>query len=220
MIKAVKKLAATVLCFATCMTLFTGCGAKNVELTLKINDASFNFKNTVQDIYDAGFVICNTGYGEITSEEDLPEMEARTVDTISQYYIGIPTSDTMADYTGVSIQVYNPTSSDCSFKECSIFNYTYEIEPEESNDITVLFNDVDFSTTDPQGAVTAMETMGITFDEDDKAEFLDPATNDGWGWSLITSSASYRYGITSSKNQAETLYVNEIYFEKSLDIDY
>jgi hypothetical protein len=220
MIKVMKKLTATVLCLATCVTLFTGCGGKNVELTLKINDSSFNFKSTVQDIYDAGFVICDTGYGEITSEEDLPDMEARTVDTISQYYIGLPTSDTKADYTGVTIQVYNPTSSDCSFKECSIFNYTYEIDPDATADITVLFNDVDFSTLDPQGAVTAMETMGITFDEDDKTEFLDPATNDGYGWTLSTSSASYRYGLNSSTYKTNSLYIEEVYFEKDLDVQY
>lgn len=154
---------------------------------MKINDSSFNFKSTVQDIYDAGFVICDTGYGEITDEEDLPEMEARTVDTVSQYYIGIPTSDTMADYTGVTIQVYNPTSSDCSFKECSIFNYSYEYDPN---------------------------------DEDDKEEFLDPNTNDGYGWTLSTSSASYRYGLNSSTYKTNSLYIEEVYFEKDLDVPY
>lgn len=219
--KTLQKLGSALLGLTACIGLFTGCGSsKNVELTLKINDTSFNFQNTVQDIYDAGFVICDTAYGKITPEEDLPDMEARTVDTISQYYIGLPTSDTMADFTGVTIMIYNPTSSDCSFKECSIFNYTYEIEPDDSADITVLFNDVDFSTLNHEEGVTAMENMGITFDEEDKTEFLDSATNDGYGWSLITSSGKYRYSLSRDQDTNGSLFIDEVSFEKKLDIDY
>ena len=65
-----------------------------------------------------------------------------------------------------------------------------------------------------------METMGITFDEDDKTEFLDPATNDGYGWTLSTSSASYRYGLNSSTYKTNSLYIEEVYFEKDLDVQY
>lgn len=219
--KTIKKLGAALLCLTTCIGLFTGCSSsKDVELTFKINDAAFNFDNTVQDIYDAGFVICDTGYGEITPEEDLPDMEAKTVDTVHQYYIGLPNSDTMADFTGVTIQVYNPSSSDCSFKECSIFNYKYEIEEDASNDITVLFNDVDFSALNHEEGVTAMENMGIVFEEDEKAEFIDPATNSGYGWSLTTSSGNFIYHLSRDLNQKNSLYISEVYFEKKLNVDY
>lgn len=219
--KTLKKLGAALVCFTTCVSLFTGCSSsKNVELTVKIDDASFSFKSTVQDIYDAGFVICDTGYGEITPEDELPEMEAKTVDTVSSYYIGRPTSDTMADFTGVTIQIYNPTSSDCSFKECSIFNYTYDIDEFSETDITVLFNDADFSNKTPEEGVTAMENLGIVFDEEDRTEFLDPATNNGYGWSLLTSSSSYRYHLSRDLSQDNSLYIDEVSFEKKLDIDY
>lgn len=216
-----KKLIATLLCLVSCITLLTGCKAsKDVPLTLKIDDATFDFKSTVQDFYDAGFVICDTAYGKITSDSDLPDFEAREVDTISHYYVGRPISSTMAEFTGVIIQVFNPSNKSCSFKETSIFNYIYQHDVNFEPTVTVLFNDVDFSNMTHEEGLLAMENMGITFEEDEKAEFLDETTNRGYGWSAGTSSFNYNYFISRDVGLDGTLYVDEVYFKRALDIDY
>ena len=64
-----KKLAVTLLSVAICGVLLIGCStSKNVELTFTIDDTDFTLNSTVQDLYDAGFVLCDTGAGNIISE--------------------------------------------------------------------------------------------------------------------------------------------------------
>lgn len=215
-----KKIIALLLLFS-CLLLFAGCSkSKNVELTLTIDGEEFNFKSKVQDLYDAGFVICNTAYGEITSESDLPELEARVVDTISSYYVGRPNSSSYADFTGVVIQVYNPSSKACSFKEASIYCYTYQYDPTEESTIQVLFNDVNFAGLNHEEGLEAMEGLGITFGDKDREEFLDASTNQGFGWPLLTSSSKYSYHLSRERAAEGSLYIDEVYFKKQLDIDY
>ncbi len=225
-----KKLAVTLLSVAICGVLLIGCStSKNVELTFTIDDTDFTLNSTVQDLYDAGFVLCDTGAGNIISDSELPEFEGRSVDTISFYYVGRPIDEKKAEYTGIRIQVYNNSSTACNIKDCSIFDYTYELDSDlNRKNGKVLINDTDFFGLTPEQGVTAMEGFGITFEEDEKAEFIDEDTNSGYGWSVSTSSGSYIYSLTSNKvieyaedgSSTEDLLIGEVNFKKKLNIDY
>lgn len=221
-----KKLTATILSVVACSLLLMGCStSKNVELSVTINDNVFALDSTVQDLYDAGFVLCDTGAGNIISDNELPEFEARTVDNITSYYVGLPTSNTKAEYTGISIQVYNNSSKSCSLKDCCIFSYCYKPNSEfYAESIKVLINGTNFCGLTPQQGVTAMEGFGITFEEEDKAEFLEEED----GGFLITSSGRFTYSLNSDlvieyaddESYTENVLIDEIEFQKKMDIDY
>lgn len=175
-----------------CVFVFTGCGKEDIEMTFTIGDARIKIDDTVQSIYDQGLVLCETD-GTVLKEEDLPELKGRIVDSKS-YCIGKKTDkESVAEPSYLYVYLYNTSSVSKALKECKIYQFWYNV-PEDEEKAEVLINDVNFAQITVDEAVAKLEEMGLSYEQEDKDEFLSAES----GYFLITSTNHYLYSLDSS----------------------
>ena len=117
------------------------------------------------------------------------------------------------------IQVYNPSSKDCSFMEGRIYSIEYRYFPLTSKD-TVLINGTSFYDLSPEEGVTALENLGISFSKKDKEEFLAIGA-ENHSSCMFTHSLKYDYSVYSDDNYKEdgSTYVERICINKRLQTE-
>lgn len=143
-----------------------------VKTQVTVNGVEVSANMTVQEVLDAGFAIDTSmsGRGDTNVEAyaDIPgESSSSTF-----YYLFALDNYGYYEYANVIIQVFNADVNSADFKDCKI--YSIQIDPSYSfSHAEVLFNGVDFSGMNKEETVSAMEELGVKFDADDKAEFLN-----------------------------------------------
>lgn len=89
---------------------------------VKINGTPVSMNATVQDLLDAGFVLCDfKGYIKYDADETVM---GRYIDS-SYYYIGVPRSGLHGYNSGVQITLVNFNSDTRKLKDCNIFEMVY-----------------------------------------------------------------------------------------------
>ena len=147
-----------------------------VKAEATVNGVEISANMTVQEVLDAGFAIdvkmSGSGDTSLNGYADIPgESYSSTF-----YYLFAEDDYGYYEYANVIIQLYNPEVNSADFKDCKI--YSIQSDPSyRFSDTEVLFNGVNFVGMSKEEAVVAMEEMGIKFDADDKAEFLDGEIN-------------------------------------------
>lgn len=143
-----------------------------VKTQVTVNGVEVSANMTVQEVLDAGFAIDTSmsGRGDtnVDAYADIPgESSSSTF-----YYLFALDNYGYYEYANVIIQVFNADVNSADFKDCKI--YSIQIDPSYSfSHAEVLFNGVDFSGMNKEETVSAMEELGVKFDADDKAEFLN-----------------------------------------------
>lgn len=140
-----------------------------VKPDITINGTKISIDNSVQDIYDTGFVLCS-----VTGEIKDPSEFTVTAKEIynSHYYIGIPHEGgvTYCDCSGVEITVANYGNSDKLLKDCTIYEITYH--PGDQDDpATVLVNEADLKDASIDEWLEFFETTGYPFKKEDMDKF-------------------------------------------------
>lgn len=140
-----------------------------VKPDININGTKISIDNSVQDVYDAGFVLCSVT-GEIKEPSDITVAAKEIYST--DYYIGIPHEGGVlyCDCSGVAITVANYGNSDKPLKDCTIYEITYH--PGDQDDpATVLVNGEDLKDASIDEWVEFFEAVGYPFKKDDMDAF-------------------------------------------------
>lgn len=160
-----------------------------------IDGKEFSTDDKVQDLLDAGFLI-SKDYGKTACDtEKLADIEGKTY-TSEWYYVGIKGEQDNYEYTGIKFSVYNTSVNSTSFNNSAIYEYIYEVDLEEKP-CTVTVNGIDFSGMSKEEAVAAFEENKLSFDEDDKEEFLQSED----GVSLYGKPKNYFYILVQEEGK-------------------
>lgn len=135
-----------------------------IQPDVKINGTQISMRNTVQDLLNDGFVLCNNeGHVSNISNTTVGAKEVYTVD----YYIGIPrqSGGTYCDCSGVQITVANFGSSKKEFNGCSIYKIAYYPGFQDYG-VEVLIHGQDMSDASFDAWMDFFEDTGYPFKKD------------------------------------------------------
>ena len=139
-----------------------------IQPDVKINGTQISMRNTVQDLFDAGFVLCNNeGHVSNTSNSIVGAKQVYNID----YYIGIPrqSGGTYCDCSGVQITVANFDGSKKDFNDCVIFQIAY-YPGFQDHGVEVLIHGQDLSEASFDDWMDFFEDTGYPFKKNELEE--------------------------------------------------
>ena len=143
-----------------------------VKSEATVNGVEVSANMTVQEVLDAGFAIDTSMSGrgdtDVKGYADIPGESY----TSTFYYLFAKDAYGYYEYANIIIQLYNPDVNSADFKDCKIYSLQYDPSYNFSS-AEIIFVGVDFKGMNKEEAVAAMEEIGIKFDADDKAEFMN-----------------------------------------------
>lgn len=155
-----------------------------VKPEVSINGQTLGVGMTVQELTDAGFTVglsmSGSGGLDLDSYPQVPGEKYVS----GSYYIFKD-----GKYTNVSFSVYNKSVNACDFKDSRIYYFEYRSRL-KSAETEVLVNGIDVGGMKKEEAIAAFEKLGVTFDGDDKKEFLS-----GERGFIIGKSGDYSFEI-------------------------
>lgn len=139
-----------------------------VKPDIKINDTKISVRNSVQDLLDNGFVLCDFN-GRVHNDLDFTLTGKQIYNT--KYYIGVPfySGGSYCHSTGVEITVANFDSSKKSFEDCTIYQMTYYPNSQD-DDVEVLVNGEDLREASFDAWIEFLEEVGYPFKKKDLDE--------------------------------------------------
>lgn len=143
-----------------------------VKAEVTINGVEVSANMTVQEVLDAGFAIDTSMKGRGDTNVDAYAGIPGESYTSTFYYLFALDEYGYYEYANVIIQLYNADVNSADFKDCQIYSLQYDPSYKFSR-AEVLFGGEDFKGMSKEEAVATMEEMGIKFDADDKAEFMN-----------------------------------------------
>ncbi len=142
-----------------------------VQPDIKINGTQISMSDSLQDILDAGFVLCSED-GRISdyAESTLP-VPGKQVDNFG-YYIGIPQEgdDFYCYCSGIKITLANFSSSKSPVGDCAIYKMDY-YPGEQSYAVDILVNGKDMKNADIDAWADFFEETGYPFTKEDLDKF-------------------------------------------------
>ena len=176
--KQLKKISALLLAMVTVMTVFlSGCGSSGPDMKISIGDKTFELGCKVGSILDAGYVLADADdVDEIMA--DPGKIGKRTVIENGFYLFknGAPAH--------VAIYICNMTVNEVDLKDCVVYGFKYNAGQFRANHnmtgyIKVQFNGIDMRFTDRDTVLSALESKGFKFKNDEKTNFVksgDPSS--------------------------------------------
>lgn len=167
-----------------------------VQPDIKINDTQISMRNTVQDLLDKGFVLCDKN----GSVKDPLEMTLTTRQIYNtDYYIGVPreSGGSFCKPSGVAITVANFGSSSAKFKDCSIYEMTYYPHNQDIY-VNVLVNGEDLREASIDDWLDFFEKVGYPFKKEDLDKFRR-----GDRESLYGKRGRYKFDVDTSSIYSE-----------------
>ncbi len=140
-----------------------------VQPDIKIDDTQISMRNTVQDLLDKGFVLCDN-HGSVKDSLDFTLTAKQIYNT--EYYIGVPREggSLFCDCSGVAIAVANFDSSSKKFRDCAIYQMAYYPHNQDSI-VKVLVNGEDLRDASIDAWLEFFEKVGYPFKKEDLDEF-------------------------------------------------
>lgn len=183
-----------------------------VQPDIKINDTQISMRNTVQDLLDTGFVLCDN-QGKIMNPLDLTLTGKQIYNT--DYYIGVPheSGSSYCDSSGVAITVANFDSSGKKFKDCAIYKMAYYPHNQDSV-VKVLVNGEDLSAASFDDWLEFFEKAGYPFKKDDLEKFRR-----GDKQSLYGKKGRYKFEVDMSTFYNEKK-IFSLTFTRNVDVTY
>lgn len=160
-----------------------------VKPEVSIDDQTLSVGMTVQELIDAGFSvgISMTGSGDLDLDAQ-PQVPGEKYSSTAYCIF----KD--GEYTNVDFSVYNKSVNSCDFKDSRIYAFSYRSRLKFS-DAEVLINGIDVGGMEKEEALIAFEELGVTFDDDDKEEFLSGE----YGF-IIGKSSEYSFELETDDN--------------------
>lgn len=176
--------------------LLQGCSSiRGILLDIEISGCKVPMDEKIQKIYDNGLVLCETN-GTIVDLASCEEMKGNTY-SLESWHIGVPTSDgKKAVPSCMIVYVYNDSLASQPLENCKIYQMTISEGLGNLDEISITVNGKDVFQTEPSEFLAHLEELGISFEEDEKTEFLDSST----GGRILSRQGSYLYSINSGKS--------------------
>lgn len=184
-----------------------------IKPDVQINGTRISMRNTVQDLLDAGFVLCNDK-GHVSKDLDWT-VNAKEVYNYD-YYIGIPTKSG-SDYcycSGVKITVANFNNVKKDFKDCTILAITYYPGSQDDFGVEVLIHGEDLSEADFDTWVDFFEQTGYPFEKDELEGFRR-----GDRLSVYEKKGAYKYEANVLSMYGKR-YLFSLSFTRDVDVTY
>lgn len=190
-----------------------------IQPDVKINGTQISMRNTVQDLLDDGFVLCDSN-GKVSKNFNL-NVGAKQVYNID-YYIGIPHESigSYCDCSGVRITVANFDSSNKEFKDCAIYSMAYYPRFQDSG-VEVLLHGEDLREASFDAWLDYFETTGYPF----KKDKLEECRRGDRGL-LLGKRGRYKFeaNVENDYNEEENdwtdYYIFSLTFTRNVDVTY
>lgn len=139
-----------------------------VKPDIKINGTKVSIGDSVQDLLDNGFVLCDFN-GKVRKDLDFTLTGKQIYNT--KYYIGVPyySGGSYSHSTGVAITVANFNNSKKSFEDCTIYQMAYYPNSQDGG-VEVLVNGEDLREASFDAWLEFLEEVGYPFKKADLDE--------------------------------------------------
>lgn len=183
-----------------------------IQPDVKVEDTQISMRNTVQDLLDAGFVLCNNeGHVSDTSNTIVGAKEVYNID----FYIGIPrqSGGMYCDCSGVRITVANFDSSKKELEDCAIFALAYYPGFQDYG-VEVLIHGQDLSEASFDDWLDFFENTGYPFKKDELEE-----CRRGDSGLLLETKGRYKYEANVWERYGE-YQIFSLSFTRDIDVTY
>lgn len=183
-----------------------------IQPDVKVEGTQISMHNTVQDLLDAGFVLCDDeGHVSNNFNTTVSAKEVYNID----YFLGIPrqSGSSYCDCSGVQITVANFNSSKKEFKDCAIFEIAYYPGFQDS-DVEVLIHGQDMSEASFDEWMDFFETTGYPFKKDELEE-----CRRGDSGLLLETKGRYKYEADVWERYGEYR-IFSLSFTRDVDVTY
>lgn len=199
-----------ILLFGCVMLMLYGSG-RGILLDIEISGCKIQLDDTIQEVYDNGLVLCKVD-GTIIDLDSCEEMKGRTYE-IKTLDIGVPADDgKKAIPSGMTVYTYNDFITSQPLAKCKI--YHMHVSDNHSDEVSITVNGKDIFQTELSEFVSHLEELGISFDEDEKSEFLDSYTNKF----LMKRQGNFMYHLNSGRKSVNYPDPND-FFDKDRNYD-
>lgn len=183
-----------------------------IQPDVKVEGTQISMHNTVQDLLDAGFVLCEDS-GQVLNGADAI-VGAKEVYNID-YFLGIPreSGGMYCDCTGVQITAANFDSSKKELKDCAIFAIAYYPGFQDYG-VEVLIHGQDLSEASFDEWMDFFENTGYPF----KKDKLDECRRGDRGL-LLGTKGRYKYEASVWERYGE-YQVFSLSFTRDIDVTY
>lgn len=183
-----------------------------IQPDVKVEGTQISMHNTVQDLLDAGFVLCNNeGHVSNSADAIVGAKEVYNVD----YYLGIPreSGGMYCDCTGVRITAANFDNSKKELKDCAIFAVAYYPGFQDIG-VEVLIHGQDLSEASFDEWMDFFENAGYPFKKDE----LDECRRGDSGL-LLETKGRYKYEANVWEKYGE-YQIFSLSFTRDIDVTY
>lgn len=183
-----------------------------IQPDVKVEGTQISMHNTVQDLLDAGFVLCDDeGHVSNNFNTTVSAKEVYNID----YFLGIPyeSGGLYCDCTGVQITAANFDSSKKELKDCAIFAVAY-YPGFQDHGVEVLIHGQDLSEASFDEWMDFFENTGYPFKKDE----LDECRRGDSGL-LLETKGRYKYRADVWESYGESQ-VFSLSFTRNIDVTY
>lgn len=135
------------------------------KVDIRVNDVQISMRNTVQELIDEGFVLCDVGGETVGAGMNVRAKEIYT----RHYYLGVPLYGKNATNTGLELTLANFGSADKELSQCSIYEIAYH--PQFQKGATVLIGGENLQGADLDEWIAFFEKQGYPFKKEELEKF-------------------------------------------------